>query len=48
MKQILRKVIERAAGAYVAGAELSDAIECARATERDGMSSTIAYWNDQG
>lgn len=46
--RILRKLIERAAGAYVAGPELSDAIDRGRAAERDGMSSTIAYWNDQG
>lgn len=45
MGRILRKLIERAAGSYVAGAELSDAIDFARAVERDGMSSTIAYWN---
>ena len=45
---ILRKLIERAAGSYVAGTELSDAIGFARTLERDGMSSTIAYWNDRG
>jgi proline dehydrogenase len=45
---ILRKLIERAARSYVAGTELSDAIGFARAIERDGMRSTIAYWNDSG
>ena len=48
MRRILRKLIERAAASYVAGAELSDAIDFARAVERDGMSSTIAYWNSLG
>jgi proline dehydrogenase len=48
LKWLLRKVIERAAGSYVAGAELSDALDYARALERDGMSSTIAYWNSVG
>jgi proline dehydrogenase len=48
MTEILRKLIERAAGAYVAGPELSDAIDRIRAVERDGMSSTIAYWNEVG
>jgi proline dehydrogenase len=48
MSRILRTLIERAAGAYVAGAELSDAIDRAHAMERDGMSSAIAYWNDLG
>jgi proline dehydrogenase len=46
--KIFRKLIERAAGSYVAGAELSDAIDFARVVERDGMSSTIAYWNSRG
>ncbi|MEP7117376.1 MAG: hypothetical protein ABI880_07335 [Acidobacteriota bacterium] len=45
---MLRRLIERAAGSYVAGAELSDAIAAARSAERDGMSSTIAYWNREG
>jgi proline dehydrogenase len=45
---LLRKLIERAAGSYVAGAELSDALDYARALEREGMSSTIAYWNSVG
>jgi proline dehydrogenase len=45
---IPRKLIERAAGSYVAGAELSDAIDYAQVVERDGMGSTIAYWNSIG
>jgi proline dehydrogenase len=45
---ILRKLINRAARSYVAGTELSDAIGFARTIEKDGMSSTIAYWNDIG
>lgn len=45
MRRILRKLIDRAASSYVAGPELSDAIDFARSVERDGMSSTIAYWN---
>ena len=48
MGVILRKLIDRAARSYVAGTELSDAIGFARTLERDGMSSTIAYWNGLG
>lgn len=48
VKGILRRVIDRAAGSYVSGPELSDAIACARALARDGVSSTVAYWNDNG
>ena len=48
MGKILHKLIYRAARSYVAGTELSDAIDYARTVERDGMSSTIAYWNDLG
>jgi proline dehydrogenase len=47
LRRILRKLIDRAASSYVAGAELSDAIDFARTVERDGMSSTIAYWNSR-
>ena len=45
MRRILRKLIDRAASSYVAGSELADAIDVARTVERDGMGSTIAYWN---
>ena len=48
LRWILHKIAERAARAYVAGSELSDALEYARSVERDGMSSTIAYWNGVG
>ena len=48
MRGILRKLIDRAAASYVAGDDVSDAIDFARAVERDGMSSTIAYWNGVG
>ena len=45
---ILSKLTDRAARSYVAGTELSDAIAFAWTLKRDGMSSTIAYWNDRG
>jgi len=45
---ILRKLMDIAARQYVAGPGLSDAVGFARTLERDGMSSTIAYWNDSG
>jgi proline dehydrogenase len=48
LRWVARKIVERAAGAYVAGPELSDAIDYAQSVERDGMSSTIAYWNSVG
>jgi proline dehydrogenase len=38
----------RAARSYIVGPHLSNAIDFARVVERDGMSSTIAYWNDVG
>lgn len=43
-----RTLAARAARSYVAGPHLSDAIGVASALEREGMSSTIAYWNDVG
>jgi proline dehydrogenase len=48
VRRILRKLIDRAAASYVAGDDVSDAIDFARAVEREGMSSTIAYWNSVG
>jgi len=41
-------LVNRAARSYVAGTQLSDAIRVAQSAEREGMSSTIAYWNDRG
>jgi proline dehydrogenase len=48
LKKALRKLLYRAARSYVAGPELSDAIEFAHSVEKEGLSSTIAYWNDVG
>jgi proline dehydrogenase len=47
-RKIARTLIDRAAQCYVAGPNLSDAIDFASALERQGMSSTIAYWNNVG
>ena len=48
LKAIVRVLADRAARSYVAGPHLSDAIDYASALERDGMSSTVAYWNAVG
>lgn len=48
MRKILRKLVDRAARSYVAGPELSDAIRFAQSIENNGLSSTLAYWNDTG
>src|SRR5262245_14457696 len=48
LRMLLRKLLDRAARAYVAGPELADAIGFARAIANDGLASTIAYWNGAG
>lgn len=45
---MFRKLIERAARSYVAGADLADALGHARAIASQGLGSTLAYWNDVG
>jgi proline dehydrogenase len=48
LKSILRTVAHRAARSYVAGPHLQDAIDLARTLESEGVTSTIAYWNNVG
>jgi proline dehydrogenase len=48
VRTILRKLLTRAARSYVAGPNLSDAISYTQALAREGLSSTIAYWNALG
>jgi proline dehydrogenase len=48
LRKIAHTLIDRAARSYVAGPHLSDAIDFAWQLEQQGMSSTIAYWNNIG
>jgi proline dehydrogenase len=48
LRTLIDRAARRAARAYIAGPHLSDAISFAQALGRDGMSSTLGYWNEVG
>jgi len=48
LKTLLRDIVGRAARPYITGPRVTDAIACAAALQRSGLTSALAYWNDSG